>query len=54
MPENDLAEGEDQSLQRRIHRGIGRVKNDVESFQMHPHWRRGIGQASVGKSVARQ
>jgi hypothetical protein len=51
MPKNDLAEGENQSLERGIHRGIGRVKDDVKGFQMHPHCRRGIGEASVGKSV---
>ncbi len=54
MPKNHLAEGEDQSLERGIHRGIGRVKDDVEGFQMHPHRRRGIGEASMSKSVGRQ
>ena len=54
MSKNNLAEGQGQSLKRRIHRRIGRMKENVKGFQMRPHGMSGIGEASVGKGIAGQ
>ena len=54
MMEDHLADGEEHSLRRKIHRRIRGLLNNVEGFKMDPHGMSGIGEAAVRESVRHQ
>src|SRR6266699_1433583 len=53
MPEA-LAGREHQSLSRRIHTHVGRLLDDVETFEVYPHGVRRIGYSAMRESIGGQ
>ncbi len=49
-----LADGQNKSLRGRVHRHVGRLLNDVETLEVHPHGMGRIGHASVSEGVGRE
>ena len=54
MPEDYLTEGQDRPLPGVVHRCIGRLLINVESFEVNPHWMSVIRNSPVRDCVSQQ
>lgn len=54
MAEEHLADGENESLSRRVHGGVGGLLQYMQAFEMSPHRVDRIGQPSMRKGIRSQ